>query len=174
MYKLFDFIERHKYGILVSLVIHVGVFIYFQVVTYKEYILFEPWDFQSMHQEAPDNIEITPDQIQTPEEHNLLHSQEEVSSFVKNINDTREKSQSEEMNFTSYAENGNPEQIEKDYEQQLKDEIERKRRAKEDQKSSSDTDLEKEEKVKKEVVNSSKGSAASSKAVGGATMVSYA
>src|SRR5690554_6187267 len=94
MDKLLDFIERHKYGIVITLLVHVGLFIYFQVATYKEVILFEPWDFQSVMDEAPDDIEITPDQIQTPQEHQLFNPQEEVSSFVKNENDTREERES--------------------------------------------------------------------------------
>src|SRR5690554_7857447 len=87
---------------------HVGLFIYFQVATYKEVILFEPWDFQSVMDEAPDDIEITPDQIQTPQEQQLFNPQEEVSSFVKNENDTREESQSKDIKFTSYSQSGNP------------------------------------------------------------------
>src|SRR5690554_8015580 len=107
MDKLLDFIERHKYGIVITLLVHVGLFIYFQVATYKEVILFEPWDFQSVMDEAPDDIEITPDQIQTPQEQQLFNPQEEVSSFVKNENDTREESQSKDIKFTSYSQSGN-------------------------------------------------------------------
>src|SRR5690554_7269828 len=72
--------------------------------------------------EAPDDIEITPDQIQTPQEQLLFNPQEEISSFVKNENDTREESQSKDIKFTSYSKSGNPEQIENQVEQQLRSE----------------------------------------------------
>lgn len=172
MDKILDFIERHKYGILVTLLVHVGIFVYFQVATYREVVLFEPWDFQSMHKDAPDDIEIRPDQIETPQEQDLLSPQEDVTSFVKNVNDSRERSQSNDINYTSYSKSGNPEQIEKEYEQQLKNEIQRKRQDKESKNRISDADLEKE-KSKTNNTKSSQGSEASSKAVGGATMVSY-
>ncbi|HZH86843.1 MAG TPA: hypothetical protein VFD77_05960 [Brumimicrobium sp.] len=173
MDRILDFIERHKYGILITLVIHVGIFVYFQVATYKEVILFEPWDFQSVHKEAPDDIEITPDQIQTPQEQELLNPQEDVSSFVKNINDTREKSKSDDIKYTSYSKSGNPEQIERDFEQQLKNEIDRKRQEKENKKNAANADLEKEKNTKTTKTNTTQGGDASAKAVEGATMVSY-
>ncbi|WP_299201484.1 hypothetical protein [Brumimicrobium sp.] len=172
MDKLLDFIERHKYGIVITLLVHVGLFIYFQVATYKEVILFEPWDFQSVMDEAPDDIEITPDQIQTPQEQQLFNPQEEVSSFVKNENDTREESQSKDIKFTSYSQSGNPEQIENQFEQQLKDEIRRKREERESKNPSTSTDVDKKPK-KDPVQNTSSGGEASEKAAGGATMVSY-
>ncbi|HLV43073.1 MAG TPA: hypothetical protein VKY37_12395 [Brumimicrobium sp.] len=173
MNKIIDFIERHKYGILITLVVHIGIFVYFQVATYKEVILFEPWDFQTMHKEAPDDIEISPEQIQTPEEQDLMNPLEDVTSFVKNQNDTRERSQDRNIDYTSYSQSGNPEQIERDFEQQLKDEIQRKRDEKESQNPTKSTDLEKNKKKDPPKEQSKKGGEASSKAVGGATMVSY-
>jgi hypothetical protein len=173
MNKILDFIERHKFGILITLVIHVGVFVYFQVATYQEVVLFEPWNFQSVHDEAPDDIEISPDQIQTPEEQKLLNPPEDVTSFVKNENDNREISQSNDIKYTSYSKNGNPEQIENDFEQQLKNEIQRKRQEKEGKNSATSTDLDQQEKKEPKKTTASQGGEASKKAVGGATMVSY-
>lgn len=173
MDKILEFIERHKFGILITLVVHVGLFVYFQVATYKEVVLFEPWDFQSIHKDAPDDIEITPDQIQTPEEEVLMNPQEEVSSFVKNVNDSRERSQNDDVKYTSYSKSGNPEQIENEFEQQLKDEIQRKREERESKNPPSNTDLDKPKKKDPTKSKATQGGDASSKAVGGATMVSY-
>lgn len=170
MDKVLDFIERHKIAILVTIVVHVAVFLYFQIGTYKEAIIYEPWDLQNL-QEAQDNIEVTPDQIQTNEEQTLFNSSKEVTSFVKNENDDRERSQDKNMNFTSYSKGGNPEKIERDYEKQLKEEIEKNNEGKEDKSQKVSTDIDNDKNKPK--VDPKTGAGASTKAVGGETMVSY-
>lgn len=172
MDKLLDFIERHKVGIIATLIIHVAVFIYFQVATYKELVLFEPWDFVSAQKEAPDDIEISPDQIETPEEQMLFDNQEEISSFVKDENDARERSKEENVKYTSYSQGGNSETIEKNYEQQLKDEIRRQREEKDGKNKPAQADVE-PEKTKPEDSSPGKGGAASTKGVEGKTLVSF-
>ncbi|HLW40001.1 MAG TPA: hypothetical protein VKX31_06400, partial [Brumimicrobium sp.] len=141
MDKLLDFIERNKVGIIATLIVHVAIFVYFQVATYKEAVLFEPWNFISAKNEAPDDIEISPDQIETTEEQFLFDTQKEVSSFVRDENDGREQSREDNIHYTSYAQGGNSEEIERNYEQQLKDEIRRQREEREDGKASNEPDL---------------------------------
>jgi len=174
MDKLLDFIERHKYGIVVTIAVHIGLFVYFQIATYKEVVIFEPWEFRSAMDEKPDNIEITPDQIQTPEEQSLFEPKKNVTSFVKDENDTRERSNKRNVNYTSSSQSGDPEQMERDYEQSVKDEIRRKREAREARKESSSTNAktENQKKTPKKERNYG-GGASSEKAVGGETMVSF-
>ena len=171
MDKIIDFIERHKMGIVITIVVHVALFLYFQIGTFKEAVIYEPWDFQNVNNEAPDNIEVDPEQIQTQEELNLFNSNEKVTSFVKNENDTRETSTAENQQYTSYASGGNPEQMEKDYEKHLKAEIEKNRAPDARSNSKNVTDI--DDGKRDPESNKNKGGAASTKAVGGKTMVSY-
>ncbi len=171
MGNILDFIERHKMGIIITIIVHVALFLYFQIGTFKEAIIYEPWNFENVSNDAPDDIEVSPEQIETQEELNLFNSDEKVTSFVKNENDTREKSMAENQNYTSYASGGNPEQMERDYEQHLKNEIEKNRATNEDNNSKDITDIDKGDKEPEPEKN--KGGAASTKAVGGKTMVSY-
>lgn len=174
MNKIFDFIERHKFGILITVLVHVALFVYFQVATYKEVVIFQPWEFRTANDEAPDDIEITPEQIETPIEQELLNPQEKVTSFVKDENDTRERSQKENVNYTSSFRKGGAEQLEREYEQSLKDEIQRQREAKEGKKSSTSSDVKSENDNKKPPKNNpTQSSNSSSQAVGGKTMVSF-
>lgn len=171
--KIITYIEQHKFGILATIVVHVAVFVYFQLATYQEVVIYEPWDFRYVNKEAPDDIELSPDQIITPEMADLMNTPEEVSSFVKNENDSRERSNERDVNYTSYSKGGNPSDIEKNYEQQLKDEIRRQNEAKNGGKPIEQSDAYSEPKKTKPSTEQSSGGAASSKAVSGATLVSY-
>jgi len=173
MDKLLDFIERHKFGILITLAVHVGIFIYFQIATYQEVVIFEPWEFRTAKDEPIDDIQIDPDQIQTPEEQDLLQPRENVTSFVKNQNETRKTSQKKNMNYTSSYSNENPEQMEIDYEQSVKDRIQRLREEKEGKKTKSSANLDANNGGDKSSKNNKKGSNSSSEAIGGKTMVSF-
>lgn len=170
MHKLIDFIERHKYGIFITLLIHVALFIYFQLATYEEAVLYEAWDFQGKNVEAPDDIQITPDQIQTPQEQELFQPQEKVSSFVKNENDKRKKSFDKEIQYTSSQ--GNPESIEDEFNKAAREEIMGSKQ-KEQKESTANDDIETEKEKQKEKENKNNGSSGSNEAVGGQTMVSY-
>lgn len=173
MNKILDFIERHKFGILITLAVHIGIFVYFQVATYKEAVLFQPWEFQSAKDEVIDDIQIDPDQIQTPEELDLLRPQEKVTSFVQDQNDTRERSQKENTNYTSSFRKGSAEQMERDYEQSIKDEIQRMKEEKNGKKPPVSSSTKSENDPKKPNKNPASQSNSSSEAIGGKTMVSF-
>lgn len=172
MEKLLDFIERHKYGILITLVAHVSIFLYFQIATYKEATLYEPWKFRTINTEAPEDIEISAEQIETLEEQFLFDKSEKITSFVKDENDSRERSEANDMKYTSYSKSGNVEQMEDDYEQEIKDKLQKEREEQMANNESANTDIEKE-KIKKENPKGKSGGKASEKAVGGATLVSF-
>ncbi|PWH86819.1 hypothetical protein [Brumimicrobium oceani] len=173
MDKILDFIEKHKYGILITIVVHVALFVYFQLATYKEAILFEPWNFTTANDEVQDDIAITPDQIETPEERQLFNPQEKVTSFVKDQNDSRTRSLKENVNYTSSFQKSSAEQMENDYEQSLKDEIRRKREERNARKAETSAGEQKVDKKNEDKKNDHKSSGSSSEAVGGKTMVSF-
>ncbi|WP_107039805.1 hypothetical protein [Brumimicrobium mesophilum] len=172
MNNLLDFIERHKFGILITLAIHVGIFVYFQVATYKEAVLFEPWEFRNAKDESIDDIQIDPDQIQTPEEQSLLQPQEKVTAFVRDQNDTRKTSQDENTKYTSTYSKTGAEQLERDYEQSIKDQIQKAREEKEGKKTKVSTAI-KNEGNKPPKKDAGQGSNSSTEAIGGKTMVSF-
>lgn len=173
MDKIFHFIEKHKYGILITIVVHVALFVYFQLATYKEAILFEPWEFSTANDEVQDDIEITPDQIQTPEERELFNPQDAVTSFVKDENDTRSRSQKDNINYTSSFQKSSAEQMENDYEQSLKDEIRRKREERNAKKSDAASDVKTDPKNNPLDKNANQSNTSSSEAISGKTMVSF-
>ncbi|MFA5574179.1 MAG: hypothetical protein WC994_03900 [Brumimicrobium sp.] len=171
MNKFIDFIERHKYGIFATLLIHVAMFLYFQIATYKEPTFYQPWDFITENDEAPDDIEISPDQIETPEEFNLYDKFESLSSNVKDENDSREKSSERDKLFSSSYSKGDARQIEDDYERSIREEFDRKREEKFANYSAESTDVEEELNNKKEETKQTNKN--TEKAVSGETMVSF-
>lgn len=107
MNKLIYFIEKHKYGIIIALLIHVFIFMYMQFKTYEERVVFETWTFRGKNIEAPDDIEISLDQIETIQEAELFPQLfEEVTSAVKSsAADSREKSHDASQFYSSYQGN---------------------------------------------------------------------
>lgn len=170
MYKLVNFIEKHKYGILVTLSVHVALFFYFQVATYQEKEEFDTWEFSSRFDEKED-IEITPDQIETPQEQELFELSKDVKNLVKNEDEARELKDYTENYTSSVAE---PAQDAYDVEQAMKDEIAGQ---KEGAKPSDDAlDLSENEnkpKVKPIQTKSSQTQKSSSTGIKAETMVSF-
>jgi hypothetical protein len=107
MNNLLYFIEKHKYGILIALLLHVGVFIYMQFKTYEERVVFDTWSFRGKNIEALDDIEISLDQIETIQEAELFPELfREISSGVASAEpDNREKSKDPNQFYSSYQGN---------------------------------------------------------------------
>jgi len=173
MNKVTDFIERHKFGILITVVVHVALFVYFQIATYKEAIIFHPWEFTTAEDEVQDNIVISPEQIQTPEEQDLFSPQENVTSFVRNENDSRDRSQKDNVNYTSSYRKSSAEQMERDYEQSVKEEIRRQREAKKGGKSNASDIKPEDNSENPKKTSETQSSNSSSEAIGGKTMVTF-
>lgn len=170
MHRLTDFIERHKYGIMITLLIHVAVFVYFQIATYEEAVIYDAWDFQGRNIESPDDIQITPDQIQTPQEQELFNPQEKVSSFVKNENDKRDRSFDKEIKYTSSQ--GDAESIEDEFHESLRKEMLGQKET-QDSKNPANDNIEMENHKTKKENEKNNSNSGSNEAVGGQTMVSY-
>jgi len=171
MNKLLYFIEKHKYGIIVALIMHVMAFLYLQMKTYDERVTFEPWSFQGRNIEAPDDIEITPDQIESFEEAQLDPDFfKEITSHVTNMNDDREKSSNQNEIYSSYK--GNAEENIRDFEKSVIANLQGKRKAEEGMASKSDVN-EGNTNDQSDKTNASNNQAGSEKAFAGETMVSY-
>lgn len=171
MNKLLFFIERHKYGILTALLVHVFVFLYFQIATYEEKIIYEPWSFQGRNIEAPDDIleeelleEIPMDEFE------MAEMAENISSFVKSSNDDREEAKALNEKFTSYT--GDTYENVKQFEQEVINNLQAGRKSNE---SATDKVQNQNDGVDKTETNSTTPSQnkASEKAVVGKTMVEY-
>ena len=165
------FIEKNKYGIVIALVLHLMVFLYLQMKTYEERVAHEPWSFRGKNIEAPDDIEITPDQIESFDEAQLdPEFFKEITSHVTNMNDDREKSTNKNENYTSYK--GNAEQNVREFEKSVIANLQGKRKENESSESATDVD-EGNTKDKTDNSNTPNNQSGSEKAYAGETMVSY-
>jgi hypothetical protein len=174
MNKLIHFIEKNKFGIFTAVLLHALLFIYFQITTYEVKVHYEPWNFQGRNIEAPDDIILEPDQIILPEEQTELDfPMEDITSFVKDEQDRRERSFDERERYTSYQGDpmANVKALESEILQQLGEKREKSveggngNKAKSQEKQGGESGG--------EAVKESSGAAASEKAVAGETMVSY-
>ena len=169
MNNILYFIEKHKYGIVVALILHLGVFLYLQMKTYEERVPFEAWSFQGKNIEAPDDIEITPDQIESFEEAQLdPEFFREITSHVTNMNDEREKSTSKNEYYSSYK--GNAEENIRDFEKSVIASLQGQRVSEEE---TSTSDIESQDGNEKHETTSTSNKTGSDKAYAGETMVSY-
>ncbi len=169
MNNILYFIEKNKYGIVVALILHLGVFLYLQMKTYEERVPFEAWSFQGKNIEAPDDIEITPDQIESFEEAQLdPEFFREITSHVTNMNDEREKSTSKNEYYSSYK--GNAEENIRDFEKSVIASLQGQRVSEEE---TSTSDIESQDGNEKHETTSTSNQTGSDKAYAGETMVSY-
>lgn len=171
MNKILYFIEKHKFGIVVALILHLLVFLYLQMKTYDERVPFDAWSFQGKNIEAPDDIEIAPDQIESFDEAQLdPEFFKEITSHVTNMNDDREKSTNQNEKYSSYK--GNAEQNVRDFEKSVIANLQGQR--KESETSESNTDID-EGNIKDKTDNSTNANnqAGSEKGYTGETTVGY-
>jgi len=174
MNKLIHFIEKNKFGIFTAVLLHALLFLYFQITTYEVKVHYEPWNFQGRNIEAPDDIILEPDQIILPEEQvEADYPKEEITSFVKDEQDRRERSFEEQERYTSYQ--GDPMANVK----ALESEILQQLGSKKEKTASGSSGTQKTEKNAQgsdggnEKASESSGVTASEKAIAGETMVSY-
>ena len=88
MSKLSSFIDRHIFGIIAVVAAYVGVFIYFQLETYTEYVPITSF-FDGAKIEIPlENIELKPENLEIPAD----FSAADIKNMGRDQNDKREKS----------------------------------------------------------------------------------
>jgi len=118
MDRLLDFIEKHKFGIIITFMAHLGLLLYTLVGTYKTQLPGKENNFWSELVAEEDFIELKPEQI-IPQDPNTMMSGD-IRNIARDANDTREKS------MDNYTQNRDPSKVEqsvKDYERQLFEEF---------------------------------------------------
>jgi hypothetical protein len=173
MNRVLDFIEDHKYGIIVALIIHVILFIYLQVKTYEEVISYDPWSFKGKNIEAPDNLELTEENIQTVEEFELFDMMhpEDVTSHVRSADDSREESDRPNEYYTSYQ--GNAHENVRDFESQVIQQLQEGRKQKQGDSGAEKTDIKTGEGGDIKDPDPSSGEEGSKTTITGKTMVTW-
>jgi len=112
MSKFSSYIDRHIFGIIAVVAAYVGVFIYFQLETYTEYVAITSF-FDGAKIEIPDeSIELKPENLEIPAD----FSAADVKNIGRDQNDKREKSNDK------WSENQSTDDVEKsvkDFEKKL-------------------------------------------------------
>jgi hypothetical protein len=172
MNRILDFIEDHKYGIIITLIVHVILFIYLQVTTYEEAVYYEPWGFRGKNIQAPDNLELTEENIQTVEEFELFDMMhpENITSHVQSANDSREESSKANEFYTSYR--GDAVQNVRDFESQVIQQLQEGRKKQGDD-GSSKTDIKTGDEGADSQTEQTQGDEGSKTKIVGKTMVTW-
>jgi outer membrane biosynthesis protein TonB len=112
MSKFSSFIDRHIFGIIAVVAAYVGVFIYFQLETYTEFVPITSF-FDGAKIEIPEeNIELKPENLEIPAD----FSAADIKNMGRDQNDKREKSKDK------WSENQSTDDVEKsvkDFEKKL-------------------------------------------------------
>jgi hypothetical protein len=110
MTRFFDFLDKHKFGILAAIVTYIALFMYFQVQTYERSYAISAWDDKAtLIKDEEKEIEIKPENIEQSVE---IKMNGEVKSISRDMNDKREKS----------MKNWDQNKISKEIEQKIKNE----------------------------------------------------
>jgi hypothetical protein len=89
MSNFFEFIDKHKFGILAAIVAYIFLFMYFQMETYQKYYVIPVWDVKAeLIKEEDKEIEIKPESIEQSPQFN----QGEIKSISRDLSDDRKKS----------------------------------------------------------------------------------
>lgn len=99
MNSLVEFIDRHKGGILITVLLHFAVLIFVNFSTFNEKYEVETWSFKGRNIET-DDIEISADQVETKQEM-ALYEQQEYLNAAKDLNNTKTEKDEEVYNLPS-------------------------------------------------------------------------
>lgn len=86
MENIVEFIDKHKGGILITILLHFTVIICINFSTFQEKYEVEKWSFQGKNIET-DDIEITVDQVETRQEMALLEQQNYLNAVKDEYNE---------------------------------------------------------------------------------------
>jgi hypothetical protein len=119
MKNLLDFIEKRKWGILVTFILHLGLLLYLQIDTYSYTLPVRSYELMAEVIED-EYIELSPEQIVIPEEQLMQNYSGDVKNITKSANDRREKSYD---NFSRSSIDQKVEERVRDLEKQFFDEF---------------------------------------------------
>jgi hypothetical protein len=89
MSNFFEFIEKHKFGILAAFAAYILMFVYFQMETYQKFYEIPVWDVKAeLIQDEDKEIEIKPENIEQIQQQN----NGEIKSISRDLSDDRKKS----------------------------------------------------------------------------------
>lgn len=119
MDQFLDFIEKRRWGIMATFMLHVILLLYLQIDTYEYKLPEREYDvFSEIIEE--EFIELDPEQIIVPEEIKKQNSSGEVRNLTQNVFDQREKSKD---NFSKSSTDQKVQQSVKDLERQFFEEF---------------------------------------------------
>jgi len=88
MNKFFDFIERHKYGVIAAFMVYIAMFMYLQLKSVPDYFEIKAFN-QGARLETPnEEFEINPDNIEVPSDFTAGN----ITNTVRDMNDSRNRS----------------------------------------------------------------------------------
>lgn len=120
MDSIFDFIEKRKFGILTTFMLHLALLMYLQVETYDYKVFYTSNDVPTrLDAREEELIELTPEQIQVDKQQ-MAQWDGEVKNITQDAHDTRAKSRD---NFSRTSVDSKVEQNVKDLERQFFDEF---------------------------------------------------
>jgi len=120
MDKLFDFIEKRKFGILATFMLHLVLLMYLQIETYDYKVYYTSNDVPlRMERDEEELIELSPEQIEVDKKQ-VAEWQGDVKNITQDAHDTRAKSRE---NFSRTSVDSKVEQNVKELERQFFDEF---------------------------------------------------
>lgn len=108
---MFDWIEKYKFGIIATLMVYIGIFMYLQMDTYDHYFEIKAFN-ESAYVDDKEEVEVDKDNIQVPQDFETG----DIKNMANDVNDTRDRS------YENYAYNNNAADVEqsvKDLEKQF-------------------------------------------------------
>jgi len=94
---LANFIDRYKYGLLAALGVYIGLFMYFNMVSYTRYYPIESFEDEGAFIEVPDDeIQLKPENIFT----NDFNNNSDVKNASRDMNETRENNKENVRNYS--------------------------------------------------------------------------
>jgi hypothetical protein len=116
---VFDFIEKRKFGILTTFMLHLAVLMYLQIETYDYKVYYTNNDVIAALESQEELIELNPDQIEVDQKQQAQWNGE-VKNLTQDAHDTRNKSKD---NFSKTSVDSKVEQNVKELEKQFFDEF---------------------------------------------------
>jgi hypothetical protein len=110
--KVFNIIDKYKFGILAAFATYIGIFMYLQMKTYSQYFPVVPFSDVSEVVIEEKLIEVTPENIEILKNQNAG----KAKNIARDKNDTRKRS---DENWTQNKSASQVEQSVKDYEKKL-------------------------------------------------------
>jgi len=120
MENILDFIEKRKWGIIATFMLHLGGLLYLQVETYSTLLPGRNNDMMSEVIAEEDFIELNPDQILS----NEMNPSNDIRNITRDVNDSRDRSSTD---YNSHYTDTDIDQQVRDLEQQYFNEFQQSR-----------------------------------------------